>query len=368
MDHQRIIIEYENNLMGSPELLEELERQNQIQTKRDSLFEQRFQIEERLFTLYSILEAESVSGAGLCAEDDAKFNNLLSVMTHWINDTPESVEIRNKLKSSKYSADIIELEQKCENIIFEEFMAEMELDEAIEESRDRLFSKEYKNKMREYAEQGILLYDINVPLYPILDDEITSEDILDSFLTNECSSLHIVFGKMLVEQELPVKLRQKVDDLKCAIIALVNGELRSSARNLFALLEGEHKDCASAWDNYFKVAAEVKKGKARSEEITRLTKMMNHDYYKMVWNIVDLMYKSVTSNSSEILINRNAIIHGDYGSDKMDISEHDVVKLMLLYCNMRVISCKIQAYTDMLQNVLNYGIIIVTQELNKSQD
>ena len=38
------------------------------------------------------------------------------------------------------------------------------------------------------------------------------------------------------------------------------------------------------------------------------------------------------------VVNRNALIHGDYNNDSIDVSERDVIKIMLMWVNMRLIA------------------------------
>ena len=363
---QSRIVEYADNLMGSPVVLDMIEAKNQVLIKRDALLEKRLEIEQRLYDLYSRMCKDGEIGEISFSTDNSVYDSLQAACFNWLTDSEEATDLRHRLKSSVYNDEIAILENECAHVIFEGMTADLELHVITEESREQLFSEKYRMKMQEYAQQGILLYDIDIPMYPLLDPEITEADILDSFLIDDCASLKDMFGKMLVEENLPIKLARKVEDLKCAIIALENGEYRSSARNLFALLEGEHKDCASVWDGYFKKLAGIKKGKARSEEIQKYVEGMNCDYYKKVWNDVDQLYKQTTAEAQGAIVNRNAIIHGDYDSEKIDITAHDVIKLMLLYCNMRIISCQVATHTDMLQQLINYGIVIEVQHLKNT--
>ena len=75
---------------------------------------------------------------------------------------------------------------------------------------------------------------------------------------------------------------------------------------------------------------------------------------------------TIDSEKVESFIDRNAIIHGDYYSDLLDITQYDVIKLMLLYLNMRMISDHIQHYCEMLRECINYTEVFFAQKAKES--
>lgn len=353
---------------NSPQIAANMEMQQELIAKYHMITDERFKLEDRLYNLYAAMLKE-VQVEGMYNEELPQYENLSQIAEAWKNDTEQSQIILDKMKKSKVNDEIVDLEQKIQNAIFKGYIAILELEENVQTTRNKLFSDQYNQRVDELAWNGIFLYDLDYPIYPLIDEAMTNEDVLDSFVVKNFFAVKDMFGKMLEADEstLSVKLQRKIIDLKCAIIALENGELRSAARNLFALLEGEHKDCASLWDNYFKLSAKVKKGKERSQEISDIIKLMNHERYGKIWNIIDAVYKSITNNSKDSFINRNAIMHGDYDSDIMDITGYDVIKLFTLYSNLRMISCGLTEYTDMLKNILQYGTIYVAQDLKKKK-
>jgi hypothetical protein len=357
-------------LENNPHLNDSMAKQLELVSKYREITDKRFELEDRVHKLYAVMIKEAqLEGVYTYDENLPQFYKLLQIQKDWINDIEQAQDILVHMKKSKVNDEIVVLEREIENTIFKSYIAKLDLEEYVQSTRNNIFSDEYNQRLNELAREGIFLYDMPLPIYPLLDESVTVEDILDSFVMNKYLEIKKMFGNMLEADEstLPVKLQRKIIDLKCAIIALENGELRSAARNLFALLEGEHKDCASLWDNYFKLSAKVKKGKERSQEISDIIKLMNHERYGKIWNIIDAVYKSITNNSKDSFINRNAIMHGDYDSDIMDITGYDVIKLFTLYCNLRMISCGLAEYTDMLKNILQYGTIYVAQDLKKKK-
>ena len=73
----------------------------------------------------------------------------------------------------------------------------------------------------------------------------------------------------------------------------------------------------------------------------------------------------ITSKENPI-IDRNLLVHGEYYNDKMDITAHDVVKLILLFLNVRYISDYIQNYFDIIKNLQTYGLAYFFRELKNS--
>ena len=70
------------------------------------------------------------------------------------------------------------------------------------------------------------------------------------------------------------------------------------------------------------------------------------------WNKIDSYYKKLTANrkNSDITLNRNSIIHGDYYNDSIDISEKDALRIFLLWINIRVITDNLAFIEDFIRN------------------
>ncbi|MBO6284914.1 MAG: hypothetical protein J6O18_01195 [Bacilli bacterium] len=120
-------------------------------------------------------------------------------------------------------------------------------------------------------------------------------------------------------------------------------------------------------DNYFTLDTQKRNGKMRSERIKQiLDGFREQRYFVDVWNIINPLYKDILDSKVESFVDRNAIIHGDYYSEKLDIGEKDVVKLLLLFMNMRMVSDRIQNYCEMLRFTLHYAEIHAARQLKKN--
>lgn len=124
-----------------------------------------------------------------------------------------------------------------------------------------------------------------------------------------------------------------------------SGCYRAASRNLFALIESEHKKCADAFEGFFEKAKKFKNGLARSKKITKLLENLNIEWDKRCWQKINAYYQKVVINNGPI--DRNAIVHGDYYSDKMDIDKYDAMKLILLWLNLRLIADNLMNLHDM---------------------
>ena len=85
------------------------------------------------------------------------------------------------------------------------------------------------------------------------------------------------------------------------------------------------------------------------------------------WDKINAYYEKIVTGKDPI-IDRNKIIHGDYNDDSLDISEYDVVKLMLLYISIRMHGDYIQNHISLFEESLVYLYTSKARELkNKKQ-
>lgn len=354
-------------IRNNHDVLLAIENQTKLSGETKKLMDRRYELEDKLFTIYHSISTEDIDNHILGGEELPEHERLNQLIYLWINNDPKLNIIREKFALSGKQEEINVLENEYQNVLFEYFLSLLKLDTAINEAREKLFSKAYKDKMKEYADNGVLLYFLETPDAPILSDGITIEDTLESLSFGKYISLKTLFYHFVFQENPSPSMKRKIEDIISAIDCLEHGQLRSAARTVFALLESEHKNCSSAMDNYFTLDKRVRKGIQRAEKIQQLLDgLKTQTYFSNVWKIVNPLYKNILVSKAESFIDRNSIIHGDYYSDKLDITENDVIKLLLLYINMRMISDHIQLYCDMLQKSLNYLEIHLAQELKKT--
>ncbi len=353
----------------NPDVIAAIKKQTELSEDAHKKEKIRFEIEDKLYELYHSIPTNGIDNALFGNQDLPEHERNVQMMEMWMKDDPKLNSLRETLINSGKSDEIGDLERKLENAFFEYSLALIRLDDAINESRKNLFSKEYKEKMKEYADNGVLLYFLETPDAPILSKGVTIDDVLESFTFNKCMSLKTLFYRFVSEENPSPSMRRKAEDIISTVNCLENGEYRSAARTVFALLESEHKNCSSAMDNYFTLDKKMRKGAQRAERIQQLLDFLKEQtYFTEVWNIVNPLYRNILNSKVDSFIDRNSIIHGDYYSDNLDINEKDVVKLLLLFLNMRMISDHIQLYCEMLKVCIHYTEIHISQQLKNKKD
>jgi len=247
-------------------------------------------------------------------------------------------------------------------------MAQVKLDNSINETKKKLFTKEYLNKMEEYANEGVLLYFLETPDIPILDKDVNPELLLDVLLFNDCMDLKTFYHSFVSFEGAGEPLKRKIKDIVDVINNLVNGCYRTAARTMFALLESESKNISCALEDFFEKEHTYKRGKQRSEIIEELTKYMDMPNAQKEWEMINNYYEKLVTGK-DAFIDRNKLIHGDYSDSSIDINAHDVAKLLLLYLSFRMHGDYIQNHIKLYTESLSYVFTSVARELkDKNND
>ena len=296
--------------------------------------------------------------------DFSKVEVLENVIKEKINNTEKSKLYSKYLKEIPELVEAGKFEQELEEKFFDYALSQLKLDAAINNTKNNLFSKEYLQKMDEYAEEGILLYFLETPNFPILDEKITKENLLDALLIGDCYGIKGLFQTFVTLPNPSPSMEKKIDDVMVSVNNLIDGYYRSAARNIFALLESEHKNIAKSLEGFFAQEKHYKNGKQRSAKIEELVRLSDMPRAKESWEKFNKYYERIVT-STDSAIDRNAIIHGDYYSDKLDITAYDVVKLLLLYLSFRTLGDYIQNHVHIFEQAFQYIMIHTGQEQMK---
>ena len=248
-----------------------------------------------------------------------------------------------------------EMQDEIGKAYYEYLMAHINLDRQIKQDRERFFSKEYEEKMDILADQEVLLYFLETPDLPLLEEEYDAKFILDTFYFAEGISLKTLLIPLMEMREESLSMKRKTEDLYVTVELLLNGFYRAAARNIFALLESEHKKGADALEGIFEKRKQFKKGHQRSNKITKLLEQIDLKWERKAWEKIDAFYKRIASPQKQgNTIHRNTIIHGDYQSNDIDVDRYDAMKLFLLWFNMRILADQLsyidELYVDWLRN------------------
>lgn len=288
---------------------------------------------------------------------DALYAGILTVYDHCLRQTEEYQNL------SKYARLVPELQQHKNmqddigKAYYEYVVAYTNLDRRIKEDRERFFSREYKDKMDMLADQEVLLYFLETPDLPLLEEGYDAKFILDTFYFADGISLKTLLSPLMEMNEESPSMKRKTEDLYATVELLLNGFYRSATRNIFSLLESEQKKGAAALEGIFEKRKQFKKGHQRSHKITKLLDQIDLKWERGAWEKIDAFYKRIAAREKQgATIHRNTIIHGDYQSNDIDVDRYDAMKLFLLWFNMRILADQLsyidELYVDWLRNAL----------------
>ncbi len=269
---------------------------------------------------------------------------------------PNKLEkISNKMKEIEELRKNEALMPSLTQSLYEYMVAFSDFETKLKEDREKLFSDEYKDKMATYADEGILLYYLETPDFPLLDSEVNGGDILESFFCDNCAGLRILLSSLFEIENPGISMRRKQEDLFVTIELLNDGFCRSAVRNIFALLDSEHKKAANTYEGIMKHKRAYKNGFQRSCKIEELINNIDDKWIETAWNKLNKYYAKVVSTLPiEGVIHRNTIVHGDYDNELIEVDKVSAVKLVLLWFNLRVIADYLCNKEEIFNNLLQY--------------
>ncbi|MBD5086491.1 MAG: hypothetical protein HDT32_03930 [Clostridiales bacterium] len=177
----------------------------------------------------------------------------------FINKSEEYVYISERMKEIPEFREDKALQDELGKANYEYFNAVYKLNKQIENDRKRFFTKEYIERMDQYADNGVLLYFLETPDIDILDDELTESFLIDTYLFNDSLNLRVMLDRYVNMPNPSPIMGRKGEDIIISINLLNEGCYRAAARNIFALLESEHKRCADAFEGYFTKKKNIEK-------------------------------------------------------------------------------------------------------------
>lgn len=304
------------------------------------------------------------------SDGDTKIDIVNNYINIAMTNPERSSEIQSKIKEIEELRKNDEITPQLTKAFYEYMVAFSDFEEQLNKDREVLFTSEYRDKMATYADKGVLLYYLETPDLPILDSEVTIEDVLESLLVNNCSGIRILFSPLMQMQNPGISMKRKQKDIGITIELIAGGYYRSAARNLFALLDSEHKKTANTYEGIIKKRQKYRTGFQRSQKIDKLVKSLDDSWMDIAWEKVNSFYaKVVSTNPVEEVIHRNSIVHGDYDSQLIDVDKYSATKLMLLYLNLRIIADYFCNTAEILGNLLLYlpAIILYLQDHSNSK-
>lgn len=202
-----------------------------------------------------------------------------------------------------------------------------------ERIRAELFGEDYISELDSHAERGIFFYNYIVPDIPF--SLVSDEELLDRFFALEVREF-IEEHKEL--SHIGASLERKIEDIKVAYDLIEKGNYRSAARNLFSLIEAEHKKGADAFSGIFEAEEKLMGGKARSEKLNGILSYPTLEWEKRTFEKIEKYYVKVFGNKPQGVVHRNSIMHGDYTEESLFVTRYDAIKLFTLFINLKFVA------------------------------
>lgn len=313
----------------------------------DALYEKSFELlkagTEKFFNKYPEYKREMELG-------DTRIEIAERSLNLAITNLDKLKEITAKMKEIPELEENDKLNSEIAKASYDYLVAFTDLTDKINKDREELFSAEYREKLSALADEGIILYFLETPDLPLLEGKYDGKFLLDTFYVNNCLAIKTLLQGFFMDNPSP-SMQRKSDDLFITVELLNGGYYRSAARNLFALLDSEHKKAADAFEGYIEKRRTYNKGHLRAKKISELVDKLNIDWETIAWEKVNKYYQKVVSTKPvDGVIHRNSIVHGDYFNGLLDVDKFDVIKLFLLWLNMRLIAdliCNIDELYDL---------------------
>jgi hypothetical protein len=288
---------------------------------------------------------------GKLPNEETKAAQILAISDSLKDEESECKHIAKMMKTIPQLVEAENMNAEIGEACLEYFFVLCSLHSMINEDRKRFFSDAYLAKMDELADDGIMMYFLEMPTFPLLDDKCDANQVLDSFIFGDYMSTKVLLESFFTMAMPGDSMRRKQEDLDSAVCNMMSGYQRTAARNWFSLLESAHKKCAAVLEGFWEKAKVLNKGIERAKKIQELfDKAIDVEWEQRAWKKLDAYYQQMVGKEVEGVVNRNSLVHGDYNSPSMDITDRDVIKIMLMWLNMRLISDHFCYIEEMIEN------------------
>lgn len=286
----------------------------------------------------------------------SRFEIGKDVINDFINNEKEYNRKSNLAKTIPELKSAGLLEPKMFEVELDFYKAFIAFNNRVIFDRNSTLTEGYQKKINEYAKSGWFFYYFASPDLPLLHEFCDEQYICETFTVNNCFNLRNLLSLWFKQVNPSDSLRRKIKDLSDVLEQISNGGYRTAARNIYALIESESKNCSNAFKKHENKPVKISTGGERAKEIESIINSLNIDWYKKTWESINEYYKKACSNKKYPgIINRNSLIHGDYYDNDLDVSLIDVVKLLIMWVNYKCISDFIQYAIELETDLLQYA-------------
>ena len=339
--YTKILLKQQESM--TPEMLEAIKTQGELHIICEAKQNRFYELENK----YRILFSQGVESLldhhpelqGELPNRETKAEQILAIWEEVNNSDSNCKKITKLMKTISQLVEAENMNIEIGKAFLEFFVALSNLNAKIANDRKTFFSEEYMSKMDSLADEGVMMYFLETPDFPLLSEECDANYVLDSFIFGDYMSSKVLLESFFTMSMPGESMRRKQEDIDSAMCNMLSGYQRTAARNWFALLESEHKKCAEVLEGFWEKAREFKNGFQRSQKIQELfDRAVDVEWENRAWKKIDAYYQKMVGKPQVGVVNRNAVIHGDYNNDSIDISERDVIRIMLMWVNMRLIA------------------------------
>lgn len=339
--YTKILLKQQESM--TPEMLEAIKAQGELHIICEAKQNRFYELEDKYRILFSqgveLLFDRYPELQGELPNRETKAEQILAIWEEVNNSDSNCKKITKLIKTIPQLVEAENMNIEIGKAFLEFFVALSNLNAKIANDRKTFFSEEYMSKMDSLADEGVMMYFLETPDFPLLSEECDVNYVLDSFIFGDYMSSKALLESFFTMSMPGESMRRKQEDIDSSMCNMLSGYQRTAARNWFALLESEHKKCAEVLEGFWEKAREFKNGFQRSQKIQELfDRAVDVEWENRAWKKIDAYYQKMVGKPQVGVINRNALIHGDYNNDSIDVSERDVIKIMLMWVNMRLIA------------------------------
>ena len=339
--YTKILLKQQESM--TPEMLEAIKTQGELHIICEAKQNRFYELENKYRILFSqgveLLFDHHPELQGELPNRETKAEQILAIWEEVNNSDSNCKKITKLMKTIPQLVEAENMNIEIGKACFEFFVALSNLNAKIANDRKTFFSEKYMSKMDSLADEGVMMYFLETPDFPLLSEECDANYVLDSFIFGDYMSSKVLLESFFTMSMPGESMRRKQEDIDSAMCNMLSGYQRTAARNWFSLLESEHKKCAEVLEGFWEKAREFKNGFQRSQKIQELfDRAVDVEWENRAWQKIDAYYQKMVGKPQVGVINRNALIHGDYNNDSIDVSERDVIKIMLMWVNMRLIA------------------------------
>ena len=339
--YTKILLKQQESM--TPEMLEAIKAQGELHIICEAKQNRFYELEDKYRILFSqgveLLFDRYPELQGELPNRETKAEQILAIWGEVNNSDSNCKKITKLMKTIPQLVEAENMNIEIGKAFLEFFVALSNLNAKIANDRKTFFFEEYMSKMDSLADEGVMMYFLETPDFPLLSEECDANYVLDSFIFGDYMSSKVLLESFFTMSMPGESMRRKQEDIDSAMCNMLSGYQRTAARNWFSLLESEHKKCAEVLEGFWEKAREFKNGFQRSQKIQELfDRAVDVEWENRAWKKIDAYYQKMVGKPQVGVINRNALIHGDYNNDSIDVSERDVIKIMLMWVNMRLIA------------------------------